>query len=68
MNDRKEDELYSSYILPNEASILLPSVEAEKKTEKKIVFENIDKDIYNTFDELDDLLFRTRRYLHPNLI
>ena len=34
MNDWEEDELYSPYILPNEASILLPSVEIEKKTEK----------------------------------
>ena len=32
------------------------------------MLENLDKDIYNTFDELDDLLFRTRRYLDPNLI
>ena len=37
MNDWKEDELFSSYILPNEAGILLPSAEVEKKTEKNSV-------------------------------
>ena len=40
----------------------------KKKTEREIVFENIDKDKYNTFDGHHNLLFKTRRYLNLDLI
>ena len=33
----------------------------EKKTEREVVFENIATDEYDTFDELDNLFFKTRR-------
>ena len=32
------------------------------------MLENIDKGKYNTYDDLDNLLFKTRRYLDLNLI
>ena len=32
------------------------------------MFENIDRDEYNTFDELDNLLCNTRKYLDLDLI
>ena len=40
----------------------------KKKTEREVVFENIDKDEYDTFDELDNLFLKTRRYLDSYLI
>ena len=58
----------STHIIPKATDKLLPSIKRRrKKTEKERVLENIDRGEYNTYDELDNLLFKTRRYLDPNL-
>ena len=69
IHDWKEDEVDSTHIIPEKPDELLPSVKRRKrKTEKERALENIDKGEYNTYDELDNLLFKTRRYLDLNLI
>ena len=69
INDWKEDEMHSLYILPDGSDKLLQSVKRRrKKTEREGVLKNILKSECNTFDELYDWLFKARRYLDSDLI
>ena len=69
MNDWKEDELDLSHILADESDSLLSSAERRKKeTELRIVLVNIYRGKYNTYDELDNFLFKTKRYLNFDLV
>ena len=69
IGDWKEDKMDSIRIISEETDELLPSVNRRKrKTEKERELKNIVKSKYDTFNDLDELLYKTREYLDSDLI
>ena len=65
----KEDEM-DSVIIPEKTDDLLPSVKRKKKrkTEKEKVFKKVVKGKYDTYNNLDELLYKAEKYLEPHFI
>ena len=63
MDDWKEEEMDSTHIIPEETDELLPSVKRRKRVLRSIVKIN-----YDTYNDLDNLLYKAREYLDSDLI
>ena len=59
----------STHIIPEKTDELLPSVKRRKrKTEKEKVIKNIVRSKYDTYNDLDELLYKAREHLDSDLI
>ena len=59
VNDWKEDEIDSTHIIPEKTDELLPAVKRrKKKTKKEIVLDKVVKSKYDTYNDLDELLYK----------
>ena len=63
VDDWKEDEMDSTHIISEKTDELLPSVKRRKKKAEKVV-----KSKYDTYNDLDELLYKAREYLDSDLI
>ena len=69
VNDWKENEMDSTHIIPEKTDELLPSVKRKrKKTKKENVLEKVVRSQYNTYNDLDELLYRAEKHLDSDLI